>query len=127
MNSDGRIRVLVAEDNEDLSAALQALVAEEADLDCVGSASSIPSLCEAGARLAPQVVVLDVELEGESSVRNLPRILEACPGSRVVMYSGHVHPAIVRGALEAGATAYVAKNGDFGELLTAIRKVSTAA
>lgn len=125
MDSAERIRVLVAEDNEDLRSMVEALVADEPDLCCIGAVSTIAQVLEAGERLSPTVIVLDIELEGESSLKSLTRIQAACRGVRVVIYSGHMHPGIVRAALEAGAVGYVAKNGDVGELLAAIRQAGS--
>ncbi len=125
MDSAERIRVLVAEDNEDLRAVIEVLVSDEPDLCCVGAVSTIAAVVEAGERLAPNVVVLDIELQGESSLKSLSRIQTACRDARVLIYSGHVHPSIVRGALEAGAAGYVTKNGDVSQLLEAIRQAGS--
>lgn len=121
MESADRLRVVVAEDNEDLRSLNQTLVPDEPDLNCVAAVSSIDAVLDAGQRLTPQVIFLDIELEGESRLRSLPRIQAACRDTRVLISSGHVHPGIVRGALEAGAVAYVPRNRDVGELLSAIR------
>jgi DNA-binding NarL/FixJ family response regulator len=44
------------------------------------------------------------------------------PQTRCLIHSGHSNSAIVRGAIDAGASAYVIKSGDIDALTRAIRE-----
>jgi two-component system response regulator DesR len=58
------LRVLIAEDNEDLRALLVTLVSAEPDLKCVGTAADVESVIASTAENKADVLVLDLELQG---------------------------------------------------------------
>jgi DNA-binding NarL/FixJ family response regulator len=116
------IRVLVAEDNEDLRDLLVTLISAEDDLECVGTASDVDSVI--AACTAPgtvDVLVLDLELQGRSSIDVLKSVRGSGNKIAIIVFSGHTHPEMIRHTLAAGADAYVPKSGDFELLLDAIR------
>ena len=116
------IRVLVAEDNDDLRALLATLISAEPDLTCVGTANDVEDVLPRAAEHEADVIVLDLELNGRSSIDMLKSVRECGRRLAVIVYSGHSHPEMIRNTLAAGASAYVAKDGDFDALLTAIRQ-----
>jgi two-component system response regulator DesR len=115
------IRVLVAEDNEDLRAAIVLLINDEPDLLCVAQTASLLDILPMATQHDVHVAVLDIELKGESSIRAFSGLRAQRPHMRIVIHSGHSHPELIRRALAAGASAYVTKSGDVDELLRAIR------
>ena len=92
------LRVLIAEDNDDLRALLVTLISAEPDL-----------------------LVLDLELQGRSSIDLLRAVRKSGNKITIVVFSGHAHPEMIRHTLAAGADAYVPKSGDYELLLDAIR------
>jgi DNA-binding NarL/FixJ family response regulator len=116
-----RIGVLLAEDNEDLAEMLRASIEQEPDLKWVGCVNTVAAL--RGERPTDAaVVVLDLELGGESSLPHLPQLRESMPDVAFVIFSGHNHPPLIRAALEAGASRYVVKSEGLDALLRAIRE-----
>jgi DNA-binding NarL/FixJ family response regulator len=116
------IRVLVAEDNEDLRDLLVTLISAEDDLECVGTASDVDAVISAcTARGTADVLVLDLELQGRSSIDVLKSVRGSGSKISIIVFSGHTHPEMIRHTLAAGADAYVPKSGDFELLLDAIR------
>ena len=67
------------------------------------------------------MLVLDLELQGRSSIDVLRTVRGNGSKITIVVFSGHAHPEMIRHTLAAGADAYVPKNGDFELLLDAIR------
>jgi DNA-binding NarL/FixJ family response regulator len=114
------IRVFLTEDNADLSAALQAVLHAQEDIRCVGTAHSLAELVNDAP--GTDVVVLDVELRGESGLRRLPELRERLPGVAFVIFTGHDHPEMRRAALSSGAAAYVVKSSGPESLVDAIRQ-----
>lgn len=117
------IRVVIAEDNEDLREMIVCLLEAEPDIQCVaqtGRLGAVESLC---LEHVPDVVILDVELQGESGLRALPALLVRLPTVQFIIYSGHANPYMIRGAMAAGAAAYVVKTGAPEELVRSIRNV----
>lgn len=121
-----KIRVLVAEDNEDLREAVMLLLNESADIFCVAATGSLEQIVPLGLQTSPDVIVLDLELQGRSSLPSLPALRAQLAQSRFVIYSGHAHPELMRAAIAAGAVAYVTKSGDFDALIGAIRSAYPA-
>ena len=119
-----RIRVLVAEDNHDLAAAICALISAEPDMQVDGIVERAGRLLEAAAGDAAQVLVLDLDLRGESSIPVLHQLQRDHPCIAVVIYSGHdprdLGPAFAR----IERCEYVAKTGDPDELIAAIRRAA---
>jgi two-component system response regulator DesR len=115
------LRVLIAEDNEDLRDLLVTLVAAEPDMKCVGAASDVDKVIAAAAENIADVVVLDLELQGRSSIDVLRAVRSAGSKMTIIVFSGHSHPEMIRHTLAAGADAYVPKSGEFQLLLDAIR------
>jgi DNA-binding NarL/FixJ family response regulator len=117
------VRVVVAEDNDDLRAVMPPLIEETGDLCCVATTASLGEVAPLIERHAAHVAVLDIELHGGSVLKYLPTLCRQFPDTRFVIHSGHSNPEVIRRVKEAGAAAYVLKSGDFDDLITAIRGV----
>jgi DNA-binding NarL/FixJ family response regulator len=115
------LRVLIAEDNADLRDLLVTLVSAEPDLKCVGTAENVDAVLASTAEQKADVLVLDLELQGRSSIDVLKTVRSAGSKITIIVFSGHSHPEMIRHTLAAGADAYVPKSGDFELLLDAIR------
>jgi DNA-binding NarL/FixJ family response regulator len=115
------LRVLIAEDNADLRDLLVTLVSAEPDLKCVGTAEDVDAVIACTCEHKADVLVLDLELQGRSSIDVLKTVRGAGSNITIVVFSGHSHPEMIRHTLAAGADAYIPKNGDFELLLDAIR------
>ena len=120
--TDSPLRVLVAEDNDDLRDLLVTIVSAESDLLCVGSAQDVDAVLARTREQLCDVLVLDLELQGRSSIELLKTIRKDGSKISVVVYSGHSHPEMIKRTLAAGADAYVPKSGDYELLLEAIRR-----
>ena len=76
------------------------------------------------ASLAPQLVVLDINLADEDGLKLLTQIKVQSPDTKVVMLTGMgFDDDLLREALSRGADGYVSKILPFDELLAAIRRV----
>ena len=67
---------------------------------------------------SPDVVILDLGLDGELVTTQIPELVAA--GYRVVAFSGHSDPAIVIATLDNGAHAYVSKEEGSDHLVEAV-------
>jgi two-component system response regulator DesR len=119
------LRVLVAEDNEDLRDLLVTIISAEPDLKCVGTAADVDEVITSTSEHKADVLVLDLELQGRSSIDVLRTVRGNGSKITIIVFSGHSHPEMIRHTLAAGADAYVPKNGDYELLLDAIRDQRT--
>lgn len=120
------IRVLIAEDHDDLRRMLSAVVSAEPDMTCVAAVGSTEQVVRAARESRPDVAVLDLSLDDGSSLHLIRELQEAAPNVKVMMYSGHRGDAIARESLRRGALAYVVKSDDSAVLLEKIRSLCTA-
>jgi DNA-binding NarL/FixJ family response regulator len=115
------LRVLIAEDNDDLRDLLVTLISAEPDLECVGTANDVETVLASTHEKRADVLVLDLELQGRSSIDLLKTVRRNGDKITIIVFSGHSHPEMIRHTLAAGADAYVPKSGDYELLLDAIR------
>lgn len=92
---------------------------EQGGFTVSGEADGVESTLNHPGLTSAQVVVLDITLEQASGVDLIPALCRQ--GVRVVVYSMHEEPAIVRRSLGAGAAAYVTKRETAQSLAEAIR------
>lgn len=116
-----RKRVLIAEDNDDLRHLLAHLIDAEPDLRCVGSVAVPEQVAAAVARLQPDALVLDLVLEGGTSMGLIERLRSDFRDLRIILYSGYVGSVVLGEARRRGATACIAKGDDYDHLMDAIR------
>ncbi|WP_328600693.1 response regulator transcription factor [Actinomadura physcomitrii] len=117
------IRVMLAEDQRMVRGALAALLGLEADLEVVGEASGGDEAVALAARTRPDVVLLDIEMPGRDGLAAAPRIRAAAPDCKVMILTTFGRPGYLRRAMEAGASAFLVKDGPAQELAAAIRRV----
>jgi len=122
--SQPTIRVVIAEDNLDLSTALCALLEQEPDMRVVGTVDRCDGLLDVLRDGAAQVVVLDLNLGGQSSVAQMRVVRRELPDLAVVVYSGYDFNDIASALPTLGACEYVSKSGDAAELLAAVRRAA---
>jgi two-component system response regulator DesR len=118
--------VLVAEDNDDLRGAMCALIEAEPDMHVTAAVDCVAGLLAAARTAPPQVLVLDLDLAGQSSVGALRELSRAEPRLGVVVYSGHDRASFGMAAQEIPRCEFVTKSGDATELLDAIRRAAEA-
>jgi DNA-binding NarL/FixJ family response regulator len=119
------IRVLLVDDQHLIRAGLKMLCEAEPDIEVVGEADNGRDAVMLAARLAPDVVVMDLRMPGVDGITATGRILAERPATRVLVLTtfgddDHLYPA-----LTAGATGFLLKDAPPGELLDGIRRAAS--
>jgi DNA-binding NarL/FixJ family response regulator len=117
------IRVMVVDDHPMLRGGIISLVAKQPDMDVVGEASNSAEALRLVEALQPDVVIMDINLEGAIDIRTTETIRNNWPKVRVVAFSMHNEVQVIRRMLKAGATAYLTKSVAHDELIDAIHAV----
>lgn len=123
MNAPGSIRVVVAEDEEPLRAAICDLIGGEEGLDVVGSAASAAEAIELAAALEPDVAIVDVRMPG-GGPEAACGIRARSPATRVVALSAYEDHATVVEMLRCGAVGYLVKGISPIEIVEAIQRAA---
>ncbi len=116
-----KIRVLIVDDHAVLRSGLRLLIDAQPDMEVVGEAGSVAEGLRLVEEKLPDVISLDLSLSGDNGMALLNAIKPARLNCKVVVLTMHDDPAYFHAAMQAGATAYVAKTAADTELLTAIR------
>lgn len=120
-------KVLVVDDEQLLRTAFSSLIEAEDDLRVIGEAADGKQAVELAARLAPDVVVMDVRMPVMDGVEATRRITATARAGtpRVLILTTFDLDEYVFEALRAGASGFVLKSRPLDELLAAIRVVAT--
>jgi two-component system response regulator NreC len=116
-----RVRVALADDHELVRSGLRLVLEAEEDVEIVAEAADVPGTTRMVLGHKPDVLVLDLNMPGGSSLEAIPRIIEASPATAIVVLTMQEDPAFAREALRAGALGYVLKEAANTELVQAIR------
>jgi DNA-binding NarL/FixJ family response regulator len=119
----GTLRVLIADDYAAIRAALTRALQSQPDIEVVGEASDGYAAVRLAAKLRPDVVLMDVNMPGLDGIEATHRIVQEDPGVKVIGLSVHCFEFYARQMLDAGAHAYVLKDGDIDELIEVIEAV----
>src|SRR5690554_1152571 len=114
------IRILIADDHPIVREGLVAVIETQPDLVVVGQASSGPEAVRLAAELAPDVVLLDLELPGMDGVAALRAIRSSNPAARALVFTAFDTDERILGAVQAGAQGYLLKGAPREELFQAI-------
>jgi DNA-binding NarL/FixJ family response regulator len=114
------IRVLVVDDHALVREGLVRLLEQTPTLLAVGYAASGPEAIAIAPDLQPDVVLVELQLPQTDGIETTRRLLEVCPGTRVLILGGvESEDAVVR-AIRAGASGYLLKTQPFGAVVHAI-------
>ena len=119
------IRLVVVDDHPIVRQGLTAALEDEADFQVVGAVGSSEEALAVVARLRPDVAVLDLELPGLGGIDALPRLIEASPETRVLVFTAYDTDERVLGAIRAGARGYLLKGASAAAIAQAIRDVAS--
>jgi two-component system, NarL family, response regulator NreC len=118
------IQVLIVDDHAVLRSGLKLMLDREDDIVCVGEVGTAEEGLRAVLRLAPAVVVMDLQMPGMGGIAGVAKLREQYPDVAVLVLSMHDEADEVRRAFEAGAHGYVLKTAADEELVRAIRAVA---
>lgn len=117
------IRILLVDDHKTMLWGLERLLqAEGAAFDLVGSAVDPTQATALCAELKPDIVLLDIDLKGSSSLDILPQML-ANGVTRAVILSANRDQVTLAKAVKLGARGVVSKEAPAEDVLAAVRKV----
>lgn len=114
------IRIVLSDDHQVVRTGLRVLLESHGGFDVVGEAGDVTGTVEAVRARRPGVLVLDLNLGGESSLDAIPRLRAEAPETQIVVLTMQEDPAFAQAALRAGAVGYVLKDAADSELMAAV-------
>ncbi|WP_439543246.1 response regulator [Hyphomicrobium sp.] len=118
------MKVLVVDDHVVVREGIRRLLATITGAE-IHDAATAQDAIDLSRSINPDVVVLDIDLNGASGLELLKLFKSENAAFRIVMFTMHSEASYAMRAIKAGALGYVSKSSGASELLTAVRKVAS--
>lgn len=118
------IRVLIADDHPVFRFGLRALLLAADDLELAGEAGTGEDTLRLATALAPDVILMDINMPGMGGLEATRQILKEQPGAGILMLTMLEDDDSVFAAMRAGARGYLLKGTGGEEIIRAIRAVA---
>lgn len=123
MTAGDPVRIVLADDEHLLRAALAALLPMDGTIDVVAQADGGAEAIAASRRHHPDVVVIDLEMPGMDGLDAVAAIRADRPDQRVLMLTRHARPGVLRRALRLGVQGFTSKGSDPEEIAGVIHEL----
>jgi len=121
--SNINLKVFLADDSAAIRERVAAILAA-GQMTIVGQAETPQGSIDGILSAHPDVVVLDVQLEGGTGLEVLRAVREADPKIAFVIFSNNSAPAYRKRYIGAGAIQFLDKSTEFDQLVPAVRNAS---
>lgn len=118
-----QIKVIIVDDHDIMREGLQMLLEDAPHLDVVGMASSGEAGIELVQQHRPDIVLMDITMDGINGLEATRQISETVPETNVIILTMHEDKAFFLEALAVGASGYFLKGSDSEDLVKAIQIV----
>lgn len=123
MVNEGKIRVLIADDQEIIRHGLALILRNEPDMDVVGLASDGAEAVTLAVRLQPDVILMDIVMPALNGIAATRQIVSELPDAGVIILTTYDADDMVFEGVRAGAMCYLLKGARSDAVLAAIRSV----
>jgi DNA-binding NarL/FixJ family response regulator len=118
------IRVALADDHQVVRIGVRSMLEKALDIVVVGEASDGAEALRLVAELAPDILLLDVEMPGMSGVEVARRLQASGSPVRVLALSAYDDAQYIAGLLASGAAGYLTKDEAIELIVDAVRGVA---
>jgi two-component system NarL family response regulator len=125
--STTRIRVLCVDDHWIVREGIAALINQEPDMEVAASAATGEEGLVLFRKHQPDVVLMDLQLPGQSGLETIQAIKREAPGARIIVLTTYQGEEDIFRALQEGAATYLLKDSLFDDLANRIREVRSGA
>jgi DNA-binding NarL/FixJ family response regulator len=123
MNGTKKIRVLLVDDHMAIRMGLMTAIGDALDMEVVADAEDGHEAIDAYRKHSPDVVVIDLRMQGMSGVETIQALHQEFGSVRALVYSNYAKGEEIYQAMKAGASGFVVKEMALDQLLEAIRVV----
>ena len=114
----GTVRVVIVDDSAEVRTLVRTKLRLSGAAVVEGEGADGADAVDLARRLQPDAMLLDVSMPGMDGLAALPLVLEASPGTRVVMFSGFDEEPLAMRALDLGATSYLTKTSSLEDVVS---------
>lgn len=117
------IRIAIVDDHPMVAEGIQSILESYDDVEVVATLANGQQIIDQAGALAPDVILLDLNMPGIGGLSTTEMLLEQRPETRILILSMHDSPEYISSALSHGAMGYVLKDVPTDEIKTAIDRV----
>jgi two-component system response regulator NreC len=125
MDEGEKVRIVLADDHAVVRRGLRLLLDSEPGFEVVAEAGNVEGARRYVRGHRPDVLVLDLNMPGGSSLEAIPAIRAEAPETQIVVLTMQDDPEYAREALAGGAIGYVLKEAADAELVEAVRRAAS--
>jgi two-component system response regulator NreC len=118
------IRVLLADDHSIVRRGISQVLERGGGFDVVAEAADVQETLRMLDEQRPDVLLLDLNMPGGSSLEMIPEMRRRHPETQIVVLTMQDEPAYVRRALRDGVLGYVLKDAADEDLVEAVREAA---
>jgi two-component system response regulator NreC len=118
------VTLVLADDHPVVRTGLRLMLMSKGEFEVVAEVGDIETASRSVRGHRPDVLVLDLNMPGGSSIAAIPALREASPETEIVVLTMQDEPDAARRALAAGAMGYVLKGAPDDELVEALRRAA---
>lgn len=122
--SNGLVRCMVVDDHAAVREGVKMILTRDREISVIGESGSGESAIEMAARRRPDVVVMDVRMEGMDGFEATRRIVAELPDVAVILYTAHGERGLLAEGLDCGARGYVLKDAPPDDIVRAVKRVA---
>ena len=115
------ISILIADDHELIRIGLKQFLANQPDVEVIGTAADGAAAVKLSEELKPDVVLMDLAMPNVDGVEATRQITALLPGVRVLVLTSFSDQDRILDAVDAGAVGYLLKDAAPDEILRGIR------
>jgi DNA-binding NarL/FixJ family response regulator len=117
------LKILLVDDHEVVRLGLKSLLSHYPKFEVVAEAADADQAIDLAKRYKPDVVVMDIRLPGKSGIEATREIITDNKEIKVIMLTSFAEDELLFDAIAAGASGYVLKQIDSGELINALDRI----
>lgn len=116
-------RVLICDDHWIVRQAIRQRIDDLEGFTVVEEVGDGAEVKPAVRKLHPDLVLLDIEMPNVNGIESMRRILSRFPEIRILVYTAHDDPSLVRLASREGASGFLVKSADLDQIRDACETV----
>jgi len=116
------MRILIVDDDKLVTGSLKTILESDTDIEVAGTCNSGPDTVELYFKLKPDVLLLDIRMDGMTGIDAAERILEKDSNAKILFLTTFSDDEYIVKAFQIGAKGYILKQ-DFESIIPSVKAV----